>query len=94
MCRSGRFCPGGVDSSTVTALMQSQSDRPVRTFTIGNRNPSYDEAIRLWQWKHLGTEHTELYVSPEQVCRSSRACLQSMMSLRRPFADPHYLLCS
>ena len=64
----GSFLSGGVDSSTVTALMQAQSNRPIRTFTIGNWNPGYNEANQaLSVAKHLRTEHTELYVSAEQA---------------------------
>lgn len=64
----GSFLSGGVDSSTVTALMQAQSSRPIRTFTIGNWNPSYNEANQAASVaKHLGTAHTELYVGPEQA---------------------------
>jgi asparagine synthase (glutamine-hydrolysing) len=91
----GVFLSGGVDSSTIAALMQEQSSTPIKTFTIGFDEPGFDEApYTRAVADHLGTDHTEMRVTA-QMAQDVIKQLPHMYD--EPFADssqiPMHLVC-
>jgi asparagine synthase (glutamine-hydrolysing) len=84
----GAFLSGGIDSSAVVGLMARHTDRPVKTFSIGFNEDSYDELkYARVAAKHFGTEHHEFVVTPDIV----RLVDELAWHFDEPFADPSAL---
>jgi asparagine synthase (glutamine-hydrolysing) len=79
------FLSGGIDSSTVAALMQARNSQPIKTFSIGFEQSDYDEAVYAKRVaEHLGTDHTQCYVTPAEA----RDVIPRLPTLYdEPFAD-------
>src|SRR3546814_5497758 len=78
----GALLSGGVDSSLIVAVMQSLSDRPVKTFSVGFEEPRYDEAPHAKRIaRHLKTDHHEIYLKPAD-------CLDVVQDLPSIFDEP------
>jgi asparagine synthase (glutamine-hydrolysing) len=91
----GAFLSGGIDSSLVTALLQRQSSRPLRTFTIGFEEAAFNEAPHARAVAaQLGTDHAETLLTSADA----RALIPNLPQLySEPFADssqlPTHLVC-
>ncbi len=81
----GALLSGGLDSTMVVSLMQSMSTRPIKTFSIGFWESKYNEAQHAQDIaRHLGTDHTELYISP----KDAQAVIPELPKIYdEPFAD-------